>query len=78
MIVGPNHPMFTRPRPGHNGIGPSPVPGIPNVPPGARFDPVGPFGPNPNFPFGPARPRGNPFSGDPDNDHETFRGDFYS
>ncbi|KAG0260288.1 hypothetical protein BG011_001989 [Mortierella polycephala] len=51
MIVGPNHPMFRRP-PGGGGIGggnsgiyggPQPLPRG-SVPPGARFDPIGPFG----------------------------------
>ncbi|KAK3832756.1 MAG: PI31 proteasome regulator N-terminal-domain-containing protein [Linnemannia gamsii] len=50
MIVGPNHPMFRRPPPG-GGIGggggiyggPQPLPRG-SVPPGARFDPIGPFG----------------------------------
>ncbi|KAF9982646.1 hypothetical protein BGZ75_005901 [Mortierella antarctica] len=51
MIVGPNHPMFRRPPPGggnggDSGIfgGPQPLPRG-SVPPGARFDPIGPFGP---------------------------------
>ncbi|KAG0348909.1 hypothetical protein BG004_003741 [Podila humilis] len=49
MIVGPNHPMFRRPPSGGNsgggGIygGPQPLPRG-SVPPGARFDPIGPFG----------------------------------
>ncbi|KAF9923639.1 hypothetical protein FBU30_006362 [Linnemannia zychae] len=47
MIVGPNHPMFRRPPPGgsSSGIygGPQPLPRG-SVPPGARFDPIGPFG----------------------------------
>ncbi|KAG0196529.1 hypothetical protein BGX28_010026 [Mortierella sp. GBA30] len=50
MIVGPNHPMFRRPPPGGGnggggGIfgGPQPLPQG-SVPPGARFDPIGPFG----------------------------------
>ncbi|KAF9968880.1 hypothetical protein BGZ70_000024 [Mortierella alpina] len=51
MVVGPNHPMFRRPPPGggnggDSGIfgGPQPLPRG-SVPPGARFDPIGPFGP---------------------------------
>ncbi|GJJ69132.1 proteasome inhibitor subunit 1 (PI31) [Entomortierella parvispora] len=49
MIVGPNHPMFRRPPPGGGGGGgiyggPQPLPRG-SVPPGARFDPIGPFGP---------------------------------
>ncbi|KAF9152468.1 hypothetical protein BG015_005230 [Linnemannia schmuckeri] len=45
MIVGPGHPMFRRP-PGGGGIygGPQPLPRG-SVPLGARFDPIGPFGP---------------------------------
>ncbi|KAF9215319.1 hypothetical protein BGZ59_001703 [Podila verticillata] len=48
MIVGPNHPMFRRPPGGGNGGGgiyggPQPLPRG-SVPPGARFDPIGPFG----------------------------------
>ncbi|KAF9321954.1 hypothetical protein BG003_009272 [Podila horticola] len=48
MIVGPNHPMFRRPPGsggGSGGIygGPQPLPRG-SVPPGARFDPIGPFG----------------------------------
>ncbi|KAF9106285.1 hypothetical protein BGX29_009934 [Mortierella sp. GBA35] len=50
MIVGPNHPMFRRPHPGGGGVGgggiyggPQPLPRG-SVPPGARFDPIGPFG----------------------------------
>ncbi|KAI1296382.1 hypothetical protein EDD11_007348, partial [Mortierella claussenii] len=48
MVVGPNHPMFRRPPPGghrgQSGIfgGPRPLPRG-SVPPGARFDPIGPF-----------------------------------
>lgn len=77
MTVGPDHPMFG----GHGGINPS-NPAMPqhrfppgSIPPGARFDPVSPFGPQsgPAFP-GRGNGRGNgrgsnmPFSGDPDND----------
>ncbi|KAG0236586.1 hypothetical protein BGW42_003241 [Actinomortierella wolfii] len=51
MYVGPNHPMFRRP-PGSGGPGfggglyggPQPMPRG-SVPPGARFDPIGPFNP---------------------------------
>ncbi|KAJ1724445.1 hypothetical protein LPJ53_001286 [Coemansia erecta] len=77
MAVGPGHPMFRRGfAPGAPlGDGGRPA-GLPQgaVPPGARFDPIGPFGGVP----GPARPggRGGPagpggsglFSGDPDPD----------
>lgn len=52
MIVGPNHPMF-RDRfqnPSQGGLG-----GGGMVPPGARFDPVGPFG---QGPMGPGAFRG--------------------
>ncbi|KAF8980747.1 hypothetical protein BGZ46_003746 [Entomortierella lignicola] len=88
MIVGPNHPMFRRPPGGVGGIGggggiyggPQPLPRG-SVPPGARFDPIGPFGPtggnapgagtahnNPHQ--GPWRGAGreNSFPGEPDND----------
>lgn len=45
MYVGPNHPIFNQQRPRqdpiHGGDGILP-PGA--VPPGARFDPIGPFG----------------------------------
>ncbi|CAG8567036.1 8124_t:CDS:2, partial [Funneliformis mosseae] len=69
MYVGPDHPIFgQRVPPGGRG-GPQPLPRG-SVPPGARFDPIVPFGPG-----GPApgrgrfsRPRGDPFSGEPDND----------
>ena len=48
MIVGPNHPMFRRPPGAGSGGGiyggPQPLPRG-SVPPGARFDPIGPFGP---------------------------------
>lgn len=50
MIVGPDHPMFYRPEgqspwiPSGNGRLP---PGA--VPPGARFDPITPMGPQPGF-----------------------------
>jgi hypothetical protein len=78
MIVGPDHPMFTNPHrdriqssfPAGSGTLP-----IGSIPPGARFDPISPFGPQPGFPNRPsggfaARPlnRRPPFSGDPDND----------
>jgi proteasome inhibitor subunit 1 (PI31) len=50
MFVGPDHPMFQgeqRSRPGpFAGPGPERLPpGA--VPPGARFDPISPFGPMP-------------------------------
>lgn len=71
MIVGPSHPMFggfRGPRPPVPGPGPWGGDGFlpPNaVPPGARFDPVGPFPGNfPRPPLGPGGPRGP--SGDPD------------
>ncbi|CAG8762036.1 8266_t:CDS:2, partial [Cetraspora pellucida] len=67
MYVGPNHPMFDARPPNNGGIygGPQTLPrGA--VPPGARFDPIGPFGPQPGrFP---GRGGGGMFSGDPDND----------
>ena len=59
-VVGPGHPLF-----GGNGVGPAnpPRPSI-NHPPGARFDPFGPFGgiggdPDPDG-MGPFGGRGNP------------------
>lgn len=85
MYVGPDDPIF-RDRfrqPGAGGIGPEQGPWggdgfLPPgaVPPGARFDPVGPFGQGMGGPFGPGgvplgggpgqpRPRGGP-AGDPD------------
>ena len=74
MIVGPDHPMFRdRFQPG--GIGDldgrrNLPPGA--VPPGARFDPIGPMGGAPRPPFGgPGRGRGRGgggIGGDPDFD----------
>ena len=52
MVMGPNHPIFGGYGPGQpqgpstGGIGRLP-PGA--IPPGARFDPVTPFGPRPGF-----------------------------
>ncbi|KXN67372.1 hypothetical protein CONCODRAFT_80187 [Conidiobolus coronatus NRRL 28638] len=68
MYVGPNHPIFNQQRPRHDpihgGDGILP-PGA--VPPGARFDPIGPFGgPNRGGQRGPGS--GGRFSGNPDND----------
>ncbi|KAI8582293.1 hypothetical protein K450DRAFT_228276 [Umbelopsis ramanniana AG] len=75
MLVGPDHPMFgsgqsrNDPSSGIYG-GPQPLPRG-SVPPGARFDPIGPFGNNPNAgpqgSFGPRGPSRN-FRGEPDND----------
>ncbi|KAE8228224.1 hypothetical protein CF326_g6854 [Tilletia indica] len=73
MIVGPNHPMF-RDRFGSDVGGTGGEGGLPvgAVPPGARFDPIGPFGgpmgPGRGGPGGgPRRPgRGGPLGGDPD------------
>ncbi|KAJ2508922.1 hypothetical protein IWW47_000349 [Coemansia sp. RSA 2052] len=80
MVVGPGHPMFRQGgdddgngRPGPFGGPQALPPGA--VPPGARFDPIGPFGPRP----GPPRPQGGLpgrggggpgrlFSGEPDPD----------
>ncbi|KAF9899264.1 hypothetical protein BX616_003131 [Lobosporangium transversale] len=87
MVVGPNHPMFGRPAPGPSsgsGIygGPQPLPRG-SVPPGARFDPIGPFGPGggiggppgagtahrgPGFGRGRGAGPGSSFLGEPDND----------
>ncbi|CAI2180278.1 15298_t:CDS:2 [Funneliformis geosporum] len=64
MYAGPDHPIFgQRVPPGGRG-GPQPIPRG-SVPPGARFDPIVPFGPGSSRP---GRPRGDPFSGEPDND----------
>ncbi|UZJ51777.1 hypothetical protein CBS101457_001097 [Exobasidium rhododendri] len=55
MFVGPNHPIFRDRFPqgeGQGGFG-----GGGMVPPGARFDPVGPYGQGPRVP-GPGRGRG--------------------
>lgn len=38
------------------------------MPPGARFDPIGPFGRLPVRPPGPGRPPRGAHGGDPDND----------
>ncbi|ESK97549.1 hypothetical protein Moror_17549 [Moniliophthora roreri MCA 2997] len=77
MFVGPNHPIFG--RRGHPSGNRGPWGGdgfLPpmGAPPGARFDPVGPMGPNTGpFPgnFGPGRGGNLPGSGNmrgPDND----------
>jgi hypothetical protein len=75
MYVGPDHPMFNEPpNPFFGSVGPERFPpGA--VPPGARFDPVMPFGPGsqPLRPQGRIQPqfphsRNLPFSGDPDFD----------
>ncbi|KAI8318793.1 hypothetical protein GQ54DRAFT_329870 [Martensiomyces pterosporus] len=63
MIVGPGHPMFRRDD--DDGFNGPEFPGGPQalppgaVPPGARFDPVGPFGQAP----GPQRPSGGGLPG---------------
>ena len=77
MYVGPDHPMFAGRGGGRGQAGPWGGDGyLPplGAPPGARFDPVGPFGrggfPGGGFP-GAGRGRGRPpgaFGGDPDND----------
>ncbi|KAG0172140.1 hypothetical protein DFQ30_011120 [Apophysomyces sp. BC1015] len=76
MFVGPGHPMFGDRADDPDTIfgGPEPLPRH-SVPPGARFDPIGPFGRVPGRGgsqnlrgrggFG---GRGGPFSGEPDND----------
>ena len=83
MFVGPDHPIFSdRFTPGRGGgiggqgrhEGPWGGDGfLPpmGAPPGARFDPVGPFGQGPGRggPFGGSGgPNGPPRSSDPDND----------
>ncbi|KAF9366827.1 hypothetical protein BGX34_006096 [Mortierella sp. NVP85] len=80
MVVGPNHPMFRRPPGAGSGGGiyggPQPLPRG-SVPPGARFDPIGPFGPGHGSAPGagtahrppPGQGRGRTtFPGEPDND----------
>ncbi|KAF9429340.1 hypothetical protein BGZ76_001438 [Entomortierella beljakovae] len=86
MVVGPNHPMFRRPPGGVGGVGgggiyggPQPLPRG-SVPPGARFDPIGPFGPGGGQAPGAGSAhgdyrgqgrgagRGASFPGEPDND----------
>lgn len=67
MYVGPDHPMFA----GRGGGRGQTVPwgGDGFLPHGARFDPIGPFGPG--GVAGVGRGRGGPpaaFGGDPDND----------
>jgi hypothetical protein len=55
MIVGPDHPMFQAPSRPHGG-------GPMGPPPGARFDPVMPFGPGGGRPMRPpGRPHQPPF-----------------
>jgi len=74
MYVGPDHPMFAGRGGGGRRDQAGPWAGdgyLPplGAPPGARFDPVGPFGRG-GFP-GVGRGRGGPpgaFGGDPDND----------
>jgi len=69
MIVGPNHPIFGQRAPRGGGIygGPQPLPRG-SVPPGARFDPIGPFGgPNQGQLRG-GIGRGNRTSSEPDGD----------
>ncbi|KND03978.1 hypothetical protein, variant [Spizellomyces punctatus DAOM BR117] len=69
MFVGPDHPMFTgggggvpRPGPYAGPDGSRLPPGA--VPPGARFDPITPFGPAPGSgPRGPRGPFGPPGGG---------------
>ncbi|KAJ1962729.1 hypothetical protein GGI12_002476 [Dipsacomyces acuminosporus] len=75
MVVGPGHPMFRRGGDGGDGFDPE-IPGNPQalppgaVPPGARFDPIGPFGQMPGPARGGRRDQGSGpsrfFSGDPD------------
>lgn len=66
MVVGPHHPIFA----GRGQYMPGTFPDAPGMVPGARFDPVGPFG-------NPGRGRG-PGQLDPDNDlHQMPRGPGY-
>ncbi|KAJ1969464.1 hypothetical protein IWQ62_000606 [Dispira parvispora] len=78
MHVGPGHPLFGRVSTGPDHSTGTPFAGPQRLPPGAvpsgaRFDPVVPFGPNPNRGPGglPRPPTGNtpqPWSGEPDQD----------
>ncbi|KAI9226109.1 MAG: PI31 proteasome regulator N-terminal-domain-containing protein [Piptocephalis tieghemiana] len=94
MFVGPNHPMFGGGGIGSEGGPTNPFPSgsgslrLPpgSVPPGARFDPIGPLDPlsgqRPGRGRGGGYGRGgggHPFSGDPDNDEFPPPGnnDFY-
>ncbi|KAJ1928078.1 hypothetical protein IWQ60_002390 [Tieghemiomyces parasiticus] len=73
MHIGPDHPVFQigphGQRPPDVFGGPQPLPRN-AVPPGARFDPIGPFGGDPSRLPGRGPHRGGPapWSGDPDND----------
>jgi hypothetical protein len=73
MFVGPGHPIFGQrnppgqPRPTGPWGGDGYLPPM-GAPPGARFDPVGPFGRRPSPGGIPGPRRGGPFSGEPDND----------
>ncbi|RKP04964.1 PI31 proteasome regulator N-terminal-domain-containing protein [Thamnocephalis sphaerospora] len=68
MHVGPDHPMFRPDARGDRDFdpqrdiygGPVPLPAG-SVPPGARFDPIGPFGQNPSGPARPGRGGAGPF-----------------
>ena len=70
MLLGPNNPMFSaRYHEERAGRIPHPMPSNPitDVPPGARFDPIGPIGARPG---GRGRERFGAFgTGDPDPDH---------
>jgi len=78
MIVGPDHPMFDRRRfEGSNqpGVsGPFLPPGA--VPPGARFDPIGPFGASP-LDLRRGNNGGRYFSGEPNPDHTHPPGPYF-
>ncbi|KAF7729868.1 hypothetical protein EC973_003602 [Apophysomyces ossiformis] len=94
MYVGPEHPMFGEGDTDPSSIygGPEPIPRQ-SVPPGARFDPIGPFGRIPGRGghnvrgrggFGGRGGRGGPgsqggfFSGEPDNDEFLPPGNNYN
>lgn len=49
MFVGPEHPLFNPPRAGQPSDPFTPTLPMGAVPPGARFDPISPFGPQPGF-----------------------------
>ncbi|KAG8860931.1 hypothetical protein FRB91_000127 [Serendipita sp. 411] len=74
MYVGPGHPMFGGHPAQPGGVGGSRGRGgvLPplGAPPGARFDPIVPFGAGGigGFPGRGGPPRGGPFTGEPDND----------
>lgn len=65
MMLGPGHPLFDMRFGGPRG-GPGGLHDIRGVPPGARFDPIGPLGARPGHGRQPGRLG---FDGEPDPDH---------